>query len=315
MKSVQRYDMQRLNLFSLCFLPFVFLLSVFAGSKAFSQGLDREPLIAGYVYQFKTDLDGGGEMANHFFYGRLGVPLLRDEGKLIALVGSYRFNGYDFSGGGTGSIAALSPWENIHTVQLSLPIVWSFDEKWTFFGFPGIRSVGESGSNFSDTLSGIFIGGISYKFGDRITLGPGIGYVSQMEDSASIFPVILVDWKITDSLSLTTGPGVGATVGAGLGLNWRVSDSTRIFFGGRYERLRFRLDENNRASSEGIGEDRAIPVYAAWSFISQAGWNVSVMGGVDFGGRLELSDQNGKSMIKEDYDPAPFVGINAAYSF
>jgi len=303
------------NLNSFKRLSFVLFLAFIAVSNAHSQGSKRDPISAGYVYHFKTNIDGGGDVATHFFNGRVGVPLLRGDGKIIALSGSYRFNGYDFSGGSSQSIAALNPWENIHTVQLGLPIKWDFAENWSFFGIPAIRSVGESGASFSDTLSGGVITGVSYKFGDRLTLGPGIGYISQIEDSASIFPVIFVNWKITDSLALSTGPGSGATLGPGLALNWQVTESTRMSFGARYEKLRFRLDDDNRASSSGVGEDRAIPVYAAVSFVSGKGWNVSMLGGVSFGGRLDLSDQSGSSIIKQDYDPSPFLGLSASFSF
>ena len=46
-------------------------------------------------------------------------------------------------------------------------------------------------------------------FSENLTLGGGIGIRSQLEDDALFYPIIIVDWQITDRLSfdtrLTTG--------------------------------------------------------------------------------------------------------------
>ena len=303
------------NLTSIVVFFIALICVLFGSSSAYAQDSRRAPISAGYVYHFKTNIDDGGEVATHFFNARAGVPLLKGEGKFISLSGSYRFNGYDFSGGSSQTFAGINPWENIHTVQLGLPIKLDFAENWTFFGIPSIRSVGESGADFNDSLSGGIITGVTYKFGERLTLGPGIGYISQIEDDASIFPVIFIKWSFTDNLNISTGPGAGATLGPGLALNWEMSESTLFSFGARYEKLRFRLSDTNRASKAGVGEDRAIPVYAAMSHSFASGWNVGVLGGVSFGGRLDLSDQGGDSIKEQDYDPSPFLGLNAFFSF
>jgi hypothetical protein len=293
------------------------LLSAFISTPVISRAQpDRSPLSTGYIYQFGTGIDdGGGEISSHFFHVRAGVPLYREEGKLIALSAAYQLNAFEFSGGSAGGFAALDPWGDIHTARLSAPIRWEFGERWSFFGLPSIRSVGESGAGFGDSLSGGFLLGASYKFGERLTLGPGIGYISQMEDDASIFPIILIDWKLTDTLSLTTGPSVGATQGPGLALSWDISDRLRLSLGARYEKLRFRLDSASAASPGGIGEDRSIPVFAGLTLQATDHWKFSLLGGVGFGNELSVEDDGGNSVSKSDYDPSPFIGVNASFSF
>jgi hypothetical protein len=73
------------------------------------------------------------------------------------------------------------------------------------FIMPSLRSTGESGASFDETLTGGVLAGVAYRFGDRLTLGPGLAVFSQLEDNASVFPFLIIKWKITKRLSLETG--------------------------------------------------------------------------------------------------------------
>lgn len=295
------------------------LFTAFSAAFAFGASAqspqNRSPFSFGYLHDFKSDIDGGGEVSNDFFYARAGVPLYRSEGRVIALSAGYNFNSYKFDGGTAGSFAALDPWDKVHTFRLGLPVKWDFGSDWTFFGLPSIRSTGESGASFGDSISGGIITGFSYRFSERLTIGPGVGYTGQIEDDASVFPVIFVDWKFADGWSLSTGPTVGATLGPGLALNWDVSDRVRLSFGARYEKLRFRLDEDSRAAPGGVGEDRSIPVFGAITYQPGDHWRMSLVGGVGFGNELTLDDAGGREVSQRDYDPSPFLGLNFAWTF
>ena len=174
---------------------------------------------------------------------------------------------------------------------------------------PTLRFTAESGADLGDSIQGGGFAGFSYRFSDRLTLGPGIGTVTQIEDSASVFPVILIDWKITDRLSLSTGRGTGATLGPGLALNWRASRQCGLFLGGRYERLRFRLADQG-AAPHGVGEDRAFPIFGGINFTLNRRFQLGLIGGFELGGELSLDDEGGNSVVKESYDPAPFIGLS-----
>ena len=139
------------------------LFTAFSAAFAFGASAqspqNRSPFSFGYLHDFKSDIDGGGEVSNDFFYARAGVPLYRSEGRVIALSAGYNFNSYKFDGGTAGSFAALDPWDKVHTFRLGLPVKWDFGSDWTFFGLPSIRSTGESGASFGDSISGISTSG------------------------------------------------------------------------------------------------------------------------------------------------------------
>ena len=167
---------------------------------------------------------------------------------------------------------------------------------------------GAGGASFSDTVTGGILGGFAYRFGETLTIGPGIGVVLQLEDNPTIIPILIIDWKITDKLSLETGRGQAATLGPGLTLNYRANDRWSAAIGGRYEKLRFRLDSSD-SNPDGIGEDSSFPLFGSVTHRFNPKSSVSLVGGVELGGELRQEDENGDRIASENYDPAPFLGL------
>ena len=135
----------------------------------------------GAVYQFDTDLDEGGSYNASRFTVQAGRGYSWNDRTSISLALGYSYDGYDFTTNGLG-IAALDPWENIHTVSLSVPMRKGFDNNWSAYLIPSLRSSGESGADFDKTFSGGGLVGIAYRFGEQLTIGLGIGFLSQLED-------------------------------------------------------------------------------------------------------------------------------------
>jgi len=267
-------------------------------------------LRGGYVYQFDTDMDDGGSFNADRLFIQGGVTYAPDYRRSVSFALGYGLDRYDFSGD-TG-FAALRPWENINSYHVSMPVRWGFNEAWAVFVVPTLRFVAESGAELEDAMQGGGFVGISYRFGDRLTIGPGIGVMSEIEDSATVFPVLIVKWKITDWLTLETGRGLGGTLGPGLVLRWKASDKWDLSIGGRYEKLRFRLDDKGMTPN-GIGQDRTFPVFGgvSYSFSRQA--QVSLLGGAKLSGELRLEDEKGRPIAKEGYEASGFGGIASIF--
>lgn len=258
----------------------------------------------GYVHQFNGDLDGGGKFDIDRFFLQGGMSYSKGPRRRISFsVGAGR-DRYDFSGD-VGFVD--KPWDRIDQLRFSLPVTWAFDEQWTLFAIPTLRFYGESGASSGDSATGGALAGVSYRVSDSLTIGPGLGVLSQLEDSVSIFPILIVDWKITDRISLETGRGLGATQGPGLNLSYRLSDTWSFGLGGRYESLRFRLDDRGSAP-DGVGEDRSIPVYLSTTYSRGRDVQVSAIAGVEFNGELRLEDSEGRRLARDNYETAPFLG-------
>lgn len=269
-------------------------------------------LRGGYVHQFDSDIDNGGRFSVNRLFVQGGATYATEGRRSVSLALGYGLDGYDFSG--DSGFGNLNPWNQINSFRISTPIRWGIDKEWTLFAVPTLRYTGESGADLGDAFTGGGFVGFSYRFSDRLTIGPGLGVLTQIEDSATVFPVLIVNWKITDRLSLETGRGLGATLGPGITLNWKASSEWTLSLGGRFESLRFRLDKNGNFPN-GIGQDRSFPLFGGVTYDFNQKAQAGLIGGVELGGEFRIDDENGNRLVEEDYNPAGFLGFVFRFRF
>ncbi len=269
-------------------------------------------LDAGAVYQSSTSLDSGGDMSagRVFVSGGLGRVFAR-RWRVGAALG-YGEDHYDFSG--SSGFGGLDPWNRIREFRISVPLQYFANEHWTVYAIPSLRYNAESGASLNDGRNGGLIAGAAYKVSDTLSIGPGLGIFSEIEDSTSLFPILVIDWKITDTLSLETGGGFAASRGPGLQLKWHYSPHWQFALGGRYEKTRFRLDDSGPAP-DGVGQDKAFPLFALAEFAVSSDITLSLLGGVELGATLRLEDESGDLISKSDLSTAPFFGATLKVKF
>lgn len=284
-----------------------------------SGGTEPEPKSAwsaslsnGSAAQFGSDIDDGGSFSVSRLALQGGLTYVPDYRRSVSLALDYDFNGYDFSS--DGGFAGLRPWKDVNSYRVSTPVRWAFNDRWTGFVVPSLRFVAENDADLGESVSGGGFTGFTYRWNDRLTVGPGIGAMTQIEDDPSVFPVVLINWEITDRLNLGTGRGLGATLGPGLFLNWKASEKWNVSLGGRLERLRFRLDDNSIAPN-GVGDDRAFPISGGVAYNLSRRIQVGLVGGADLGGEFRLENENGDKITAENYEPAGFIGFTLKSRF
>lgn len=269
---------------------------------------------AGYLYQFDSDIDGDNGTFNvNRFTASASILNTIDRQNSFGFSFGYGLSDYTFSG--SSGFAGSRPWSDIHTFGLSASLKKSLDNEWTLFAIPTLRFSAEKAKNFDDSLTGGGFLGASYKVSDTLTIGPGVGMMTQIEDDVFVFPVLLIDWKISDTLSLGTGRADGTTAGPGVFLYWHPEEQWVFSLGGRYEKLRFRLEDDNTVSPKGVGEDRSFPLVAGATYYFNHQTSLNVSAGVLLGGELKLEDENGATISDLDYDPAPFIGFTFRSKF
>ncbi|MDF7801066.1 hypothetical protein P4C99_16435 [Pontiellaceae bacterium B1224] len=262
----------------------------------------------GSVYNFDADMEGGGSFAVNRYFVEAGMARMWGFDRMIAFSAGFGQDDYQFSNLGT------QPWNNIDNYRLSLFGRWRVNDDWVLFAGPSVRSYGETGVDLDDALTGSFFGGASYTFGDRLTLGPGVVIAGELEERTQYFPVLLVNWEITDRLSLETGGGFAATAGPGLSLIYSFSKHWKAGITGRYEKKRFRLNGEGLAEN-GVGEDRNVPMVGNLTYFFYPGGFVSGIVGYNFSGKLSADDSYGNLLYEKSYDPAPGVGFVASFRF
>lgn len=262
----------------------------------------------GYLNHLDSDLDSGGEFSLQRAHLRVGASRLFDRENSVGVSLNFGYSGYDFSP------AAGEPWSDIYRFGLSVPIRKKLNDDWSLFALPTFQSTAENGADFSESLTAGVLAGASYRVGDHLSIGPGIGVANQLEESVNVFPILLINWKLNDHITLATGRGFGASQGPGVNLEWQANEQWKMTLGCRYEKLRFRLDENGPTPS-GIGEDKGVPIYLGASYALAPFSELSLYAGVRLGGELSLEDKSGDRISRTDHDSAFFSGISWKVGF
>lgn len=256
---------------------------------------------AGYGWQGEADIDGGGDVSvNRFDVGLLGRldPIER-----VRWINTFFFsvNDYDFGGGG---FAAGDPWNTILTMRLMTRLRYAISSQW------GISAGGififspESGADWGDSFSGGGLLGVDYTMSKTLFVSLGAAVISQIEDDARFTPSIILNWLPYQDWAVRVG-AVPASGGAAAAAEvaYQVAEPVEIGLGLLYNQRRFRLN------NDGVGEDNNLPLRLrlGWDITSQISLNL--LAGVALAGELRIDDSRGNELNKQDYDPAPYIGV------
>lgn len=257
------------------------------------------------VYQFETDIDGGGafDVGRHFFRFDAGSRVKQMTTAGISL--GYTFEDWNFSE--VETVAGASPWGEVHRPTISFPLRHRFANKLSVGFTPTIEFSGESGADFSDGLmygaTVIFL----YPVHTTLRLGLGFGVFDRLEES-SFFPYLIVDWKINEQFRVTNPFRAGPAGPAGLELIYSPAEQWELGLGGAYRSYRFRLSDDNAIQS-GIGQNNLITAFARIQRRVGEKMTLDLAGGYLLNGQLSIEDREGKELQSADYDNAPFVAL------
>lgn len=266
----------------------------------------------GGTYQPNASLDGGGDFGvSRFSFGTSLGYRLRQQDTFAFSVG-YEHHSYDFDG--PNALAATAPWSTFHNLSLAIPLRLQLNQDWSMIAVPMIRLTAEETGDFDNAVNGGGIVGFSYEVNPRFKIGPGFGVLTQVEDSTSFFPVLVIDWTIAKRWRLQTGRSFAASQGPGLTISYELNSSWQLVAGGRFERLRFRLSDAG-VQPEGIGEDRNASVFLGARYTLAGRGSIGVFAGMNFAGELRLENATGNRVAAADYDTVPIVGANLQLRF
>ena len=165
----------------------------------------------------------------------------------VAIQFNYAFDNYSFSG--STSLGGPEPWDDVHTFGLRATLSYKATNEWTVFTGPVLQFSHESDGDIGDGFTGGGFIGASYVFSPQLVLGGGLGVLSQIEDDARVFPILVVHWQILDHLRLTSQTAGSSSGIAGLELVYDWGNDWEVAFGGSYSFHRFRLDDEGDRKS------------------------------------------------------------------
>jgi len=267
----------------------------------------------GIAFQSGTDLsDVDGSFSVNRWFASMGVTYAWNRRNSIGLSVGGGTTTYDFDdqitiGGGT-------PWEEIDETRISLVGRFGLGEKGTLFLIPSARYNGENDANTSDGRTYGMFAAAAWRLNEKLTIGPGIGVFSRLEDGTRVFPILVIDWKISERWYLSTSRGLAASQGPGLTLGYQVSETWSFGLNSRYENVEFRLNENG-STPGGIGKDQSIPVVVSAAWEPNKTVKLAAFAGMEFGGKLKLKDAYGELLSESKYDAAAIYGATFELKF
>jgi len=259
----------------------------------------------------EADVEGGGELdVFRMQFGVTGKTELTRDLDLAVSVG-YGLDLYDFSG--TTRLGGVEPWENIHTLSIAALLSLDMNDDWTVFGGPVVQFSREDNVGLDDSFIGGAVIGATYKVSSSLTVGGGIGVVSQIEDDARLFPVVVLEWEISDTLRLTSQTS-GTAGRSGIELVYDLGNDWETAIGGSYDFRRFRLDDEGIAP-DGVGEETRLPIRARLSYRAGDHFIIDLYAGITMSSELTLEDTDGVLLGQEDVDPAGLFGVTLTLRF
>lgn len=262
-------------------------------------------------YQFKSNLDGGGDVSiAHYGISVGGAAPLTDRAGLGVSM-SYNREEYNFSN--ANGFLVQNPWSQINRLSLAMRLRYKLTDQWSISGGPVVQHAGEDGANFGDSL--MYGGMVSavYQANPDLTIGFGTGVFYRLEETR-VFPSLIVSWKITDRLRLGNSYRLGTAGPAGLELSYKLDENWEAAAGGGHRSSRFRLDKDG-STPGGIGENSNWPVYARLSRKLGSVIHLDLYGGAAFGGKMKLQDSKGNDIRSINYNTTPLMGFNLRAGF
>ena len=263
------------------------------------------------IHQFESDLAGGGQfnVTRYFLAFDAKTPLNRTQA--VGLTLTYSLEDYNFAG--RTALGDQQPWDRIHRLGVGVPFSFSSANRWHFLFTPSLEFARESGADWNDALTYGVVFSAVRSVRPTLTIGVGVGAFNRLEQNVLfVFPA--VNWQITQRLRLSNPFRAGPTGPAGLELVYTHSGKWEIAGGAAYRSLRFRLDDNGPIPN-GIGEERALPLFGRLSRKLGQALKLDLYAGVLVEGQLSIDDPNGNEVVSDDYGSAPFVALTIAGRF
>ncbi len=263
------------------------------------------------VYQFESDLDSGGEYSVARIFMDFGATMPINRKALLTLSINYEFADYRFSG--TSGLGSVKPWDDTQRLSLTPRFFIVGANRWSYIVAPTIAWAAESGADLDDAIIYGFTFAAARVVSPRLTIGPAFGAFSQLEETI-LFPFLLINWKITDRLTLGNPFRAGPAGPAGLELVYTPNEKWEFAGGGAARAFRFRLDETGPAPN-GVGEQSGLPLFARIAYKFGPRFKLDFYAGAIVGGQLAVEDSRGDLLAVEDYDTAPIAALTFAARF
>lgn len=199
------------------------------------------------------------------------------------------------------------PFELALSTTFSPRLSVQHDQHWAWFVGGIIQFSGEPDADIGDSASYGGYAGARYSFSESFSLSLGFAAKSRLEDDAIVVPLIGVEWKINDRVTLASEGTFGT-------LNVKLNEEWSATFSGGWELRDYRLDDDP-VLPDGVVSDSRVPLGVAFEWRPSPNISLSLGGGVVVWQEFEFRDSDGDDVSETNTDPAPFIAFSALFRF
>ena len=265
------------------------------------------------VYQGKAQLEGGGEYGAFGTILRAGLSTGFGSGHRVGLSFNYDYSNNSFEEP-TPFLGGRAPWGDVKRYGVAAPLIVNLGDGWGLSAVPSVDWIRENGAGEGDSLNWGGIVSMNRVFAGGNRIGFGVGAFRRIDDTG-VFPLVLVDWRLSERWRLVNPLPAGPTGPAGLELDYRFDSDWNLGFGAAWRTTRFRLSSSGPVPN-GIGEERAVPVFLRATRSIDPGITLNLYAGVLLAGELRGEDPTGRLPERAvEFDPAPLLAATVTARF
>jgi hypothetical protein len=282
-----------------------------AAAPAAGPGTDtRFKLAGGFVQQFNTSLNSGGNYAASRAYGAFSSKARLTENMNLDIGIGYEFDHYEFHGTGLGLGSTL----NTEALSITPRFTVALDRHWAVGGAPILQMAGESQADAGKTITGGAIANFRYAFDQEHVLGLGILAKGLLGSGVIVVPAPLVDWKVAEGLRISNIRGPEANPFVGLEIEQELGPSVDIGFGGAWEFRQARLDDSG-ADADFIFQESNTSIYGRIEWRPVNNLRMDLVAGSALYSRVKTLDGGGDTVTSTGANPALILGAFVSFKF
>jgi len=263
------------------------------------------------VYQGTADLEGGGNYSAWSTILRAGVLGDLGGGRRAGLVLNYDHSDYEFSS--PSAFGGVAPWGTVLRYGLAAPLSFTRADGWSLGLTPSVDWIHEDGADVGESLTWGAIATATRFFPDGNRIGFGLGIFDRPGETRA-FPLLLVDWRLSERWRLANPLPAGPTGPAGLELDYLLGGGWNLGFGAAWRSTRLRLSEGGPVPN-GIAEEEGVPVFLRATRSFGPVGTLYLYAGVITSGRLSVEDASGQVQREVDFGTAPLFGATFSTRF
>jgi hypothetical protein len=255
----------------------------------------------------ESKLDGGGNVSLGLATGSVGLNYAPDWRRSAGI--SLSAAEYDFDFSGPGQLASLKPWSKVGMSTVSVPLRYAFDRQWGMFVQPSYQRAGTRSADDGESAQWGGVAALTYAAAPRQLIGLGASVFNGLEKTR-VYPILLVDWQLSDKLRLANPLTAGPTGPAGLEIVYALDGNWEVAAGGAYRSLRFRLDRDLMVAPNGVGEYTGVIGFGRLSYRFSPKVTLDLHAGGVFRTNVALYNAAGNTVVSEDAKNAPIAALS-----